>query len=130
MEILREFSVAALYILGICWICNIMTLFAKPHKWCELLIFLQLVWFVFGVICIERFRPQSETEWYLVIYGYPVLLLLIHVFTCCRFFSLYKMQKQENEKFLYLAISQIVSAIVLPFLWISGIYALLHSLAV
>ena len=52
MEIARIFFFIALYSLVACWLCNIMTLFSRPHKWCELLIFPQLVWFALGIIVL------------------------------------------------------------------------------
>jgi ammonia channel protein AmtB len=46
-----------------------------------------------------------------------------------KFLFLYKAGKQANEKFLYLAISQIVSMIMLSLLWILSGYALIWSQA-
>ena len=118
MDIARIFFLIALYTWGMCWLCNIMTLFSRPHKWSELLIFPQLVWCALGIVSFEYFYPQTEVQWCLVIYGYPILLLPIQLFTYRQFLLLYKERKQENEKFLYLAISQIVSMIMLSLLWI------------
>ena len=41
MDIARILVLIALFIQGMCWFCNIVTLFLKPHKWCELLMFAQ-----------------------------------------------------------------------------------------
>ena len=108
-----------------------MMLFTKPHKWCELLIFPQLVWYILGIIVLGEiyFKLQTETQWYLVTYGYPVLLLPIQILACNKFVSLYQKQKQDNEKFLYLAISQVISMIMFSLVWILLGYAVLWSQA-
>ena len=133
MEIARIFFFIALYSLVACWLCNIMTLFSRPHKWCELLIFPQLVWFALGIIVFGYgeiyFDLQTETQWYLVTYGYPVLLLPIQILACNKFVSLYQKQKQDNEKFLYLAISQMISMIMFSLVWILLGYAVIWSQA-
>ena len=131
MEIARIFFFIALYSLGACWLCNIITLFSRPHKWCELLIFPQLVWCALGIIVLGEiyFKLQTETQWYLVTYGYPVLLLPIQILACNKFVSLYQKQKQDNEKFLYLAISQVISMIMFSLVWILLGYAVLWSQA-
>ena len=129
MDIARILGFIALYSLVACWLCNIMTLFSRPHKWCELLIFPQLIWFALGIVSFEYFYPQTEVQWCLVTYGYPILLLPIQLFTYRQFLLLYKERKQENEKFLYLAISQIVSMIMLSLLWIILGYAFIWSQA-
>ena len=131
MEIARIFFFIALYFLGACWLCNIITLFSRPHKWCELLIFPQLVWCALGIIVLGEiyFKLQTETQWYLVTYGYPVLLLPIQILACSKFVSLYQKQKQDNEKFLYLAISQVISMIMFSLVWILLGYAVLWSQA-
>ena len=129
MEIVRLFFFIALYSWGMCWLCNIMALFFKPHKWCELLIFPQLVWCAIGIIGVEYFNLQTEVQWHLGIYGYPILLLPIQFFACRRFLFLYREHKQENEKFLYLAISQIISMFMLYLLWIFLGYAFIWSQA-
>ena len=118
MDIAGILGLIALFTQGMCWFCNIVILFLKPHKWCELLMFAQLVWYVLGIVSFEYFYPQTEVQWCLVTYGYPILLLPIQLFTYRQFLLLYKERKQENEKFLYLAISQIVSMIMLSLLWI------------
>ena len=118
MDMARIIVLIALFTQVMCWFCNIVILFLKPHKWCELLMFAQLVWYVLGIVSFEYFYPQTEVQWGLVIYGYPILLLPIQLFTYRQFLLLYKERKQENEKFLYLAISQIVSMIMLSLLWI------------
>jgi len=133
MEIARIFFFIALYSLGACWLCNIITLFSRPHKWCELLIFSQLVWFALGIIVFGYgeiyFDLQTITQWYLVTYGYPVLLLPIQFLACNKFVSLYQKQKQDNEKFLYLAISQVISMIMFSLVWILLGYAVIWSQA-
>ena len=133
MEIARIFFFIALYSLVACWLCNIMTLFSRPHKWCELLIFPQLVWFALGIIVFGYgeiyFDLQTKTQWYLVTYGYPVLLLPIQILACNKFVSLYQKQKQDNEKFLYLAISQVISMIMFSLVWILLGYAVIWSQA-
>ena len=129
MDIARIFFLIALYTWGMCWLCNIMTLFSRPHKWSELLIFTQLVWCALGIVGVEYFKPQTEVQWCFIFYGYPILLLPIQFFACRQFLFLYKAGKQENEKFLYLAISQIVSMIMLSLLWILSGYALIWSQA-
>ena len=90
MEIARIFFSIALFSLGACWLCNIITLFSRPHKWCELLIFPQLVWCALGIIVLGEiyFKLQTETQWYLITYGYPILLLPMQIFACCKFLSL------------------------------------------
>ena len=133
MEIARIFFFIALYSLVACWLCNIMTLFSRPHKWCELLIFPQLIWFALGIIVFGYgeiyFKLQTEIQWYLVTYGYPVLLLPIQILACNKFVSLYQKQKQDNEKFLYLAISQVISMIMFSLVWILLGYAVIWSQA-
>ena len=133
MEIARIFFSIALFSLGVCWLCNIMMLFTKPHNWCELLIFPQLVWFALGIIVFGYgeiyFDLQTKTQWYLVTYGYPVLLLPIQFLTCNKFVSLYQKQKQDNEKFLYLTISQVISMIMFSLVWILLGYAVIWSQA-
>ena len=133
MEIARIFFITALFSLGACWLCNIMTLFARPHKWCELLMFPQLIWFALGIIVFGYgeiyFRLQTEIQWYLVTYGYPVLLLPVQFLAWKKFFSLYRKQKQENEKFLYLSISQIISTVMFSSVWILVGYAVMWSQA-
>ena len=131
MEIARIFFSIALFSLGACWLCNIITLFSRPHKWCELLIFPQLVWCALGIIVLGEiyFKLQTETQWYLVTYGYPVLLLPIQILACSKFVSLYQKQKQDNEKFLYLAISQVISMIMFSLVWILLGYAVIWSQA-
>ena len=89
MEIARIFFFIALYSLVACWLCNIMTLFSRPHKWSELLIFPQLVWCALGIVGVEYFNPQTEVQWCLVIYGYPILLLPIQLFAYHQFLLLY-----------------------------------------
>ena len=105
MEIARIFFSIALFSLGVCWLCNIMMLFTKPHKWCELLIFPQLVWFALGIIVFGYgeiyFDLQTKTQWYLVTYGYPFLLLPIQFLACNKFVSLYQKQKQDNVNWRY-----------------------------
>lgn len=119
-EASRAFFILILFTLGACGLCNIFSLLYKPHKWCELLIFPQLGWCLLGLLGIEGFSPLPQTEmlWYLETYGYPILLFPIQFFAWKTFFSLYKEQKQENEKYLYLAISQIVSMMMLSLFWI------------
>ena len=131
MEIARIFFFIALYSLGACWLCNIITLFSRPHKWCELLIFPQLVWCALGIIVLGEiyFKLQTETQWYLVTYGYPVWLLPIQFLACNKFVSLYQKQKLDNEKFLYLAISQVISMIMFSLVWILLGYAVIWSQA-
>ena len=129
MDIARIIGLIALFTQVMCWFCNIVILFLKPHKWCELLMFAQLVWSVLGIVSFEYFYPQAEVQWCLVIYGYPILLLPIQLFAYHQFLLLYKEQKQDNEKFLYLAISQIVSMIMLSLLWIILGYAFIWSQA-
>ena len=131
MEIARIFFSIALFSLGVCWLCNIMMLFTKPHKWCELLIFPQLVWYILGIIVLGEiyFKLQTETQWYLITYGYPILLLPIQIFACCKFLSLHRQKKREYEKFLYLAISQMISMIMVSLVWILPGYAVLWSQA-
>ena len=133
MEIARIFFFIALYSLVACWLCNIMMLFTKPHKWCELLIFPQLVWFALGIIVFgygeTYFKLQTETQWYLTTYGYPILLLPMQIFACCKFLSLHRQKKREYEKFLYLAISQVISMIMFSLVWILLGYAVLWSQA-
>ena len=131
MEIARIFFFIALYSLGACWLCNIITLFSRPHKWCELLIFPQLVWCALGIIVLGEiyFKLQTETQWYLITYGYPILLLPIQFFACCKFLSLHRQKKREYEKFLYLAISQVISMIMFSLVWILLGYAVLWSQA-
>ena len=101
MDIARIIGLIALFTQVMCWFCNIVILFLKPHKWCELLMFAQLVWYVLGIVSFEYFYPQAEVQWCLVIYGYPILLLPIQLFAYHQFLLLYKERKQENEKFLY-----------------------------
>ena len=127
MEIARIFFIIALCSLVACWLCNIMALISRPHKWCELLIFPQYVWFVLGMIYEKYFDLQTEMQWYLVTYGYPILLLPMPILAWNKFFSLYRKQKQENEKFLYLAISQVISMIMFSSVWILLGYAVLWS---
>ena len=129
MDMARIIVLIALFTQVMCWFCNIVILFLKPHKWCELLMFAQLVWYVLGIVSFEYFYPQTEVQWGLVIYGYPILLLPIQLFTYRQFLLLYKERKQENEKFLYLAISQIVSMIMLSLLWIVLGYTFIWSQA-
>ena len=90
MEIARIFFFIALYSLVACWLCNIMTLFSRPHKWCELLIFPQLIWFALGIIVFGYgeiyFKLQTEIQWYLVTYGYPIFLLPVQIWSCNKFF--------------------------------------------
>ena len=131
MEIARIFFFIALYSLGACWLCNIITLFSRPHKWCELLIFPQLVWCALGIIVLGEiyFKLQTETQWYLVTYGYPILLLPMQIVACCKFLSLHRQKKREYEKFLYLAISQVISMIMFSLVWILLGYAVLWSQA-
>ena len=131
MEIARIFFFIALYSLGACWLCNIITLFSIPHKWCELLIFPQLVWCALGIIVLGEiyFKLQTETQWYLITYGYPILLLPMQIFACCKFLSLHRQKKREYEKFLYLAISQVISMIMFSLVWILLGYAVLWSQA-
>ena len=131
MEIARIFFSIALFSLGVCWLCNIMMLFTKPHKWCELLIFPQLVWYILGIIVLGEiyFKLQTETQWYLITYGYPILLLPIQIFACCKFLSLHRQKKREYKKFLYLAISQMISMIMVSLVWILPGYAVLWSQA-
>ena len=129
MDIARIIGLIALFTQVMCWFCNIVILFFKPHKWCELLMFAQLVWYVLGIVSFEYFYPQAEVQWCLVIYGYPILLLPIQLFAYHQFLLLYKERKQENEKFLYLAISQIVSMIMLSLLWIILGYVFIWSQA-
>ena len=133
MEIARIFFSIALFSLGVCWLCNIMTLFSRPHKWCELLIFPQLIWFALGIIVFGYgeiyFKPQTEIQWYLVTYGYPIFLLPVQIWSCNKFVSLYQKQKQDNEKFLYLAISQMISMLMFSSVWILLGYAVIWSQA-
>ena len=131
MEIARIFFSIALFSLGVCWLCNIMMLFTKPHKWCELLIFPQLVWYILGIIVLGEiyYKLQTETQWYLITYGYPILLLPIQIFACCKFLSLHRQKKREYEKFLYLAISQVISMIMFSLVWILLGYAVIWSQA-
>ena len=133
MEIARIFFFIALYSLVACWLCNIMTLFSRPHKWCELLIFPQLIWFALGIIVFGYgeiyFKPQTEIQWYLVTYGYPIFLLPVQICSCNKFVSLYQKQKQDNEKFLYLAISQVISMLMFSSVWILLGYAVIWSQA-
>ena len=131
MEIARIFFFIALYFLGACWLCNIITLFSRPHKWCDLLIFPQLVWCALGIIVLGEiyFKLQTETQWYLTTYGYPILLLPMQIFACCKFLSLHRQKKREYEKFLYLAISQVISMIMFSLVWILLGYAVLWSQA-
>jgi len=129
MEITKILGIVALYSWGMCWLGSIMILFSRPHKWCELLIFLQFIWLVPGMIFVEYFAPKTEIQWYIGTYGYPVLLLPVQAWACRKFFSLYKEQKQENEKFLYLTISQIVTMFMLSLLWIILGYVLIWSQA-
>ena len=133
MEIARIFFFIALYSLVACWLCNIMTLFSRPHKWCELLIFPQLIWFALGIIVFGYgeiyFDLQTKTQWYLVTYGYPIFLLPVQIWSCNKFFSLYRKQKQDNEKFLYLAISQMISMLMFSLVWILLGYAVIWSQA-
>ena len=102
MEIARIFFSIALFSLGVCWLCNIMMLFTKPHKWCELLIFPQLVWFALGIIVFGYgeiyFDLQTKTQWYLVTYGYPVLLLPIQFgrATSCFLYTENKSRTMKN----------------------------------
>ena len=129
MDIARIIGLIALFTQVMCWFCNIVILFLKPHKWCELLMFAQLVWYVLGIVIFEYFYPQTEIQWYLVTYGYPIFLLPVQLFAYHQFLLLYKERKQENEKFLYLAISQIVSMIMLSLLWIILGYVFIWSQA-
>ena len=105
MEIARIFFFIALYSLVACWLCNIMTLFSRPHKWCELLIFPQLIWFALGIIVFGYgeiyFKPQTETQWYLVTYGYPIFLLPVQIWSCNKFF-LYTENKCWTIKNFYI----------------------------
>ena len=130
MEILRVFFIIALFALGASGLCNMLCLLSKPHKWCELLLFSPIVWFILGIVCGAFYYPQTNMEWYLVIFGYPVLLVPVQAFSVYRFLSIYREQKQENEKFLYLSISQIILTIMHSFLWIAGIYVVLWSYSV
>lgn len=127
METAKAIAGVALFFLEVCWFCNILSLFSKPHKWSELLMFPQLIWCILGIAGIECFYPQTEVQWNLVTYGYPILLLPVQIFACRKFLLLYKERKQENEKFLYLAISQLISMVMLSLLWIILGYALVWA---
>ena len=61
MEIARIFFFIALYSLVACWLCNIMTLFSRPHKWCELLILVQ-----------QGHFGQIRLEFQTVLFYFPV----------------------------------------------------------
>lgn len=93
--------------------------------------FPQLIWCILGIAGIEcfhpHFYPQTEVQWNLVTYGYPILLLPVQIFACRKFLLLYKERKQENEKFLYLAISQLISMVMLSLLWIILGYVLVWA---
>lgn len=107
----RELGLLALFSLPICFLCNVLSLFFKPRKWQEGLLFLQFVLFA-----AVFFIPQDffRRHWVLLVFGYPVLFVLLQVFLAVMFFLFYKRSKQE--KFLYLALSAIISGLSLAYI--------------
>ena len=115
MNILEGIFLTGLFLAGICFLFNGALLCCKPHKWYGLLILPQLLWLILGVKCA---MGRSLSEWQLLIYEYPLLLLTIQIPVCYKLFSVWQKHRKENRKFLYLAISQIVSAVGLAVAWI------------
>ena len=118
MYIVKFFYIAAWQILVIFYLCNFFTLFTKPHKPHECLIFAQLLWFILGGIAIKQIPSVTGVEFTLMIYAYPILLWLIQILIARKFFSLHQQDNHNNKKFLFLAISQIISMVLLNFTWI------------
>ena len=118
MDIVKHIYIAAWQGLVIFYVVNLLTLFVRPHKPHEFLIFAQIIWFVLGGIAIKQIPAVTGVEFTLMIYAYPILLWLIQILTARNFFSLHQKDKQNNKKFLFLAISQIISMILLTFTWI------------
>ena len=117
MEIINVLYKLALQIFIILYLCNFVTLFIKPHKKSEFLIFLPIIWVILGGVIIKQIYVTG-IEFALMTYAYPVLLWLIQIVLACKFFKFYKQNKQENYKFLFLAILQIILMILLTFIWI------------
>jgi hypothetical protein len=118
MEIIRVLYVLALQVWLIFYLCNIFTLFMNPHKKYEFLIFLQIIWFFLGALIAKEITFVTGTEFTLMTYAYPIFLWLIQIMLACKFFKFYQQNKQVNYKFLFLSISQIISMILLTFIWI------------
>ena len=111
---LRIFLTVAFFFAFLIGIFNLMSLFVKPHKWQDLLIFIPLGWFIGGGFVSEKIY-HYHYNWQ--IYGYPILLVIMQFFVIVEFFSLYKTDKTANEKYLYLAISAITSTVLLSASW-------------
>ena len=116
----RELGLLALFSLPICFLCNVLSLFFKPRKWQEGLLFLQFVLFA-----AVFFIPQDflRRHWELLVFGYPVLFVLLQVFLAVMFFHFYKSLK--HEKFLSLAILAVISGLSLTYLWIGVTFAMM-----
>ena len=123
-DLLRSLSFAALFFWGMSWLCNLVSLLAGPHKRHEILLFGQLLWAGAGIAGIQFYLFKMSTIFQLCFFafGHLVLLLILQTFAFCILFSLYKQNKQKNEKFLYQAISVIISTVSLGILWIIFLY--------
>ena len=97
MGIAKILFMTALFFSGVCWLGNVLSLFAKPHKRCELLIFFQLVWVILGLVGLEYFVPATELQWYLGTYGYPILLWPVQIWSQHKFFP-YTKSKHNKMK--------------------------------
>ena len=116
----RELGLLALFSLPVCFLCNVLSLFFKPRKWQEGLLFLQFV------LCSPAFFISPDywrRHWELMVFGYPVLFVVLQASLAVMFFLFYKRLKQE--KFLYLALSSIISGLSLAYLWIGVGFAMM-----